>query len=117
MVALKAFFEDSSSLSVVNHYVYDTLVPTLEATSRPSEDVFNRICEFLSWIVEHGHKGEVIGLDVVVTLLDKYFPGLMSYLQDAPVTQVEPIPNAFPFDEFVLSKFLNRQIFITSCNF
>lgn len=105
MVALKAFFEDSSSLSVVNQLVYDTLVLSLEATARPSEDVFNRICDFLPWIIEHGHKGEIIGLDVVVTLLDRYLPGLLPYLQDAPVIHVEPVPNAFPFDEFVLSKY------------
>jgi len=104
MVVLKAFFDEPSSLSVVNQFVYDQLVPKLEATSRPSEAVFHNICDFIAWMIEHGHTGEVIGLDVIVTLMDKYLSGLTSFLQGAPITQCEPTPSEFPFEEFTLSK-------------
>ena len=106
MVVLKAFYEDSSSLSVVNQFVYEKLVPTLEGNNRPSETVFQNICDFMSWTIEHGHAGNQIGLDVFVTLVDKYLPGLTEFLQEAPVTHIDPIPSEFPFDEFILSKLL-----------
>ena len=104
MVILKSFYEDSSSLSVVNQFVYEKLVPKLEDNTQPSEAIFHDICDFMSWTIEHGHTGNQIGLDVFLTLVNKYLPGLTDFLQEAPVTQVDPIPSEFPFDEFILSK-------------
>ena len=107
MIVLKAFYNDPSTQCVINHYVYDVMVPKMASSmSRPSQKTYENICNFMSWVIEHCHSGCAISVEDLIPLLDEYLPGLQDCLSNAPITHIEPQANEFPYEEFTLGKYL-----------
>ena len=99
MVILKAMFHDDS-VAVVNNYVYEHLLPTLEFGQRPSEDVFHQVTNFMSSVLDLFKYGETQSAESVTELLEEHLSGLLTFMHDSPVTHVQPQATEFPYSEF-----------------
>ena len=99
MIILKSFFHEDS-LALINTYVYDHLVPSLNFGERPSLEVYQQLTNFISSTLDVFKQGQQLDTDQLIDLLDAKLPEFLPFMHDSPVTHVTPRTSEFPYEEF-----------------
>ena len=89
MIILKAMFHEDS-VAVVNNYVYEHLLPTLEFGQRPSEAFFHQVTDFMASVLDLFKYGETQSAESIAELLEEHLNDLLTFMHDSPVTHVQP---------------------------